>query len=44
MLNTPIDSKRQIIDMLHPIYDTKVSALASAGYGKGKYVRRYSAP
>ena len=34
MLNTTIDSKRQTIDILHPMYDIKVSALASVGYGK----------
>lgn len=37
MLNTAIDSKRQTIDMLHPMYDIKVSALASVGYGKSAH-------
>ena len=37
MLNTAIDSKRQTIDMLHPMYDIKVSALASVGYGKNAH-------
>ena len=41
MINTAIDSKRQTIDMLHPMYDIKVNALASIGYGKSahSYVR-----
>ena len=29
MLSTTMDMRRQIIDMLHPMYDTMVSASAS---------------
>ena len=32
MLRTIMDMKRQTIEMLHPMYDTKVSALASVDY------------
>ena len=32
MLSTTMDMKRQIIETQHPMYDTKVSALASVDY------------
>ena len=34
MLSTTMDTKRQIIDIQHPMYDTMVNASASVDYIK----------
>ena len=38
MLSTTMDMRRQIIDMLHPMYDIMVSASASVDYDENVYI------
>ena len=41
MLSTTMDMRRQIIDMLHPMYDIMVSASASVDYHKNDTLYDY---